>query len=144
MDENNCVFCSIVSGQLPAAKVYEDDFILCFMDKYPINLGHVLVIPKHHYETFLHMPEKEICKLYISVSKLSRFILKAVRADGFNIGQNNGRSANQIVPHVHVHIIPRFINNNGKWPTRRIIPFDELMDIANKIAIIINNEKIVN
>ena len=105
------------------------------MDKYPITFGHTLVVPKAHYESIHAMDDGEVGKLYRIVSAISKCVVKAVNADGFNIGQNNGRSANQIIPHVHVHIIPRFKHDtkNGKWPSRSRADDNRLSNIALKI-----------
>jgi histidine triad (HIT) family protein len=105
------------------------------MDKYPISRGHTLVIPKTHYDNLLNMPQDEVGKLYSLVSIIAKAVVSAVSADGFNIGQNNGKSANQIIPHVHVHVIPRFKNDNsnGRWPTRYIAKEEELYDFSKKI-----------
>lgn len=133
---NSCIFCSIVSGFLEAAVVYENSSFIAFLDRYPFTPGHTLVIPKKHYEDLLQMPEGEVGRLYGIVSFIAKAISKTVKAEGFNIGQNNGRAANQIVPHVHVHIIPRFINPqnmNGRWPSRRPAKDEELKELSEKI-----------
>ena len=105
------------------------------MDKYPINPGHTLVIPIKHYADVLSMPSSEVGKLHSIVPAIARAVISAVKADGFNIGQNNGLAANQIVPHVHVHIVPRFNDDSpdGKWPVRRVAPQEELSRLAQKI-----------
>jgi len=82
------------------------------MDKYPINKGHTLVIPTTHYENLLQMPLPEVSRLYSIVPIVAKAVVSAVKADGFNVGQNNGIAANQIVPHVHVHVVPRFIDDS--------------------------------
>jgi len=141
MTEASCVFCSIIAGRLPVAEIYEDTNFLVLMDKYPINLGHTLVIPKLHYNNLLLMPPKEVAGLYSLVPIIAKAVVAAVSADGFNVGQNNGRAANQIVPHVHVHIIPRFNDDspNGKWPTRRVASYEELLAVAYKIKRSLNS-----
>ena len=105
------------------------------MDRYPINTGHTLVLPKKHHEDIFTMDDVEIGKLFLTVSFLAKGIVKALDAKGLNIGQNNGRAANQIVPHVHVHIIPRYNYDspNGRWPSRNLISDEELDKIAQKI-----------
>lgn len=130
-----CIFCSILSGKLPSAQVYSDPDFMVIMDKYPINRGHVLVIPTKHYDTLLQMPAPEVGKLYSVVPAVAEAVVAALGADGFNVGQNNGIAANQIVPHVHVHIVPRFIDDSpdGKWPARSVAPYEELQEIAKKI-----------
>ena len=100
MNSNNkCIFCSIINNELKAVKIYEDSSYLAFMDKYPINTGHALVLPKKHHSDIFTMDDLEIGKLFSTVSFLAKGIAKALDAKGLNIGQNNGRAANQIVPH---------------------------------------------
>ena len=130
-----CIFCSIIDNELSAVKIFEDSMFVAFMDKYPINTGHTLVLPKKHHKDIFTMGNDEIGKLFSTVSFLAKGIVKALDAKGLNIGQNNGRAANQIVPHVHVHIIPRYNYDspNGKWPSRNLISDEELEKIAQKI-----------
>lgn len=104
----DCIFCKIVQRKAPAEIVYEDKDTLGFLDIYPLNPGHTLVISKKHYATLDEMPPKEVGSLFESVAKVMRSVKEAVHADGINIGQSNGKAASQDVFHVHVHIIPRF------------------------------------
>src|ERR671926_2012784 len=140
MVQNSCIFCSIIAGESPVAKIYEDSNIFVLMDKYPINIGHTLVIPKIHYNNILLMPHEEVGRLYSFVPTIAKAVVSAVNADGFNVGQNNGRAANQIVPHVHIHIIPRFKDDSpdGKWPNRHVSRYEELFNIAQKIKKLLN------
>jgi histidine triad (HIT) family protein len=130
-----CIFCSIIDNELGAVKIFEDSMFVAFMDRYPINTGHTLVLPKKHHKDIFTMGNDEIGKLFSTVSFLAKGIVKALDAKGLNIGQNNGRAANQIVPHVHVHIIPRYNYDspNGRWPSRNLISDEELDKIAQKI-----------
>lgn len=120
---------------MSAVKIFEDSMFVAFMDKYPINTGHTLVLPKKHHNDIFTMGNDEIGKLFSTVSFLAKGIVKALDAKGLNIGQNNGRAANQIVPHVHVHIIPRYNYDspNGRWPSRNLLSDEELDKIAQKI-----------
>ena len=115
--------------------MYHSDEFMVIMDKYPINPGHTLVIPTKHYDNLLSMPPDEVGRLYSLVPLVAKAVVSAVKADGFNVGQNNGIAANQIVPHVHVHIVPRFIDDSpdGKWPARRVSTSEELLKTAQKI-----------
>ena len=133
--KTKCIFCSIINDELGAVRIYENSEFIAFMDKYPINRGHTLVLPKNHHESIFTMDDHEVGKLYSTVSFLAKGIVKALDAKGLNIGQNNGRAANQIVPHVHVHIIPRYSydSTNGRWPSRNLISDEELEKIAEKI-----------
>lgn len=130
-----CVFCAIIRGQSPVAKVYEDNVFLAFMDKYPITSGHTLVLPKYHYGDLFQMTEDEVGNLYRVVHTIASAVYNATGAQGLNTGQNNGKAANQIVPHVHVHIIPRYEKDSrdGKWPSRKVSEYRELEEIANRI-----------
>lgn len=130
-----CVFCAIIRGQSPVAKVYEDNIFLAFMDKYPITSGHTLVLPKYHYGDLFQMTEDEVGNLYRVVHTIASAVYNATGAQGLNTGQNNGKAANQIVPHVHVHIIPRYEKDSrdGKWPSRKVSDYRELEEIANRI-----------
>ena len=130
-----CVFCAIIRGQSPLAKVYEDDIFLAFMDKYPITSGHTLVLPKYHYSDLFQMTEIEVGDMYRVVHTIASAVYSATGAQGLNTGQNNGKAANQIVPHVHVHIIPRYEKDSrdGKWPTRKVTDYKDLEELANKI-----------
>jgi histidine triad (HIT) family protein len=135
MSSKSCIFCSIVTGRQPGVNVYHNAEFMVIMDKDPIHTGHTLVIPTKHYDNLLHMPPDEVGRLYSLVPLIAKAVVSAVNADGFNVGQNNGIAANQIVPHVHVHIVPRFIDDSpdGKWPARQVAANEELLKTAQKI-----------
>jgi len=129
----NCLFCDIISGKVKAHFVYEDNTHVAIMDKYPIQRGHTLVMPRDHHEKIIDMNQEQVSTLFTRVPIIARAILEVTKADGFNIGQNNGKAANQIIPHVHVHIIPRYSNTGTMW-TKRMIPSEEdLENLAAKI-----------
>ena len=138
MDEvnGNCIFCRIIKKDIPNAIIYENDKFLAFMDKYPINHGHTLIVPKQHYDNILEMPAEIVGEMFALIPSLAKAITSVIESDGFNINQNNGKSANQIVPHVHVHIVPRYSAEKvkGQWPTRKIAKMQELQDLARKIT----------
>ncbi|NOJ31523.1 MAG: HIT family protein [Candidatus Nitrosocosmicus sp.] len=126
----------MIRKDIPNAIIYENDKFLAFMDKYPINHGHTLIVPKEHYGNILEMPAEIVGEMYSLIPKLAKAITSVIESDGFNINQNNGKSANQIVPHVHVHIVPRYSAEKvkGQWPTRKIAKMQELQDLARKIT----------
>ncbi|HII36753.1 MAG TPA: HIT family protein [Nitrosopumilaceae archaeon] len=128
-----CLFCQILDGKIPAHFIYEDDSHVAIMDKYPIHRGHSLVIPRKHHEKITDMNVGEVSDLFSKVPSISRAVIEATGADGFNIGQNNGRAANQIIPHVHVHVIPRYTRIGVAWPKRSIADDKELEGLAAKI-----------
>ncbi|MFH1029784.1 MAG: HIT family protein [bacterium] len=111
---DNCVFCKIVKGDIPSYKIYEDDIVCAFLDIMPVNKGHILVVPREHFENIFSTPENVLCKIISVIKKITPAILKAVGAEGFNLGVNNGRVAGQIVEHLHFHIIPRFRSDTLK------------------------------
>ncbi len=104
-----CLFCKIIAGEIPSKKVYEDENVFAFLDINPRNPGHTLVIPKKHYATMLDMPGKEVGRLFESASMVAHAVQKGTNADGLSIVQSNGKAAGQVVTHVHVHIIPRYM-----------------------------------
>jgi len=131
----DCVFCKIVSGELPSEKLMEDEESLAFMDIGPIRPGHALLIPKKHYETTMEMPGDELGRLMSKLPRLARAIVKATKAEGYNVLQMNGACAGQVVPHVHFHIIPRNTNDGVKfgWPAKKYEDESEMRRIAEAI-----------
>ena len=113
-----CIFCKIVRGEIPSAKVFEDQRVFAFLDINPASKGHTLVIPKKHFENFLVIPEKELKELIASTQKIAKAVQKATASEGFNIHVSHGKAAGQVVFHLHIHIIPRNSSDNVglKWP----------------------------
>ena len=107
MTDPSCVFCKIVAGQIPCHRVYEDGEVLAFLDIGPLADGHLLVVPKGHYGRLEEMPPEVLGRLAATFPRLARAVLQATGAAGYNLLQNNGGVAQQEVPHVHFHIIPR-------------------------------------
>jgi histidine triad (HIT) family protein len=127
------IFTEIIEGKRPGFIIFEDDNHVAILDKYPIDTGHSLVIPKKHYEKITDMPKNEIGELFSLVPQIANAILKATNAVAFSIAQNNGKEAKQIVPHVHVHIIPRYADKATMWTKREIPSDDELLELRQKI-----------
>ena len=135
----NSIFTDIIKRNSVGHFIYEDEHHVAILDKYPIDFGHSLLIPKKEYEKITDMPEDEISDLFSKIPKIVKAILQATNADAFSLAQNNGRAAKQIVPHVHVHIIPRYSSKETIW-TKRNIPNDiELSKLAKKIRDYIKN-----
>lgn len=109
----DCLFCRIISGEVPSHKVYEDEYSYAFLDIYPTSRGHTVVLPKEHITSFLEMNEEKTAELFASVNRIAKKVIAVTDAPGVNIGINNGLVAGQTVPHVHVHIIPRYENDGG-------------------------------
>ncbi len=105
--DSECIFCKIVAGEVPCTKVLEDERALGFLDIGPVAEGHVLLIPKAHYLTADEMPAGPAGEVFRHIPALVRAVRAATGCHGVNVLQNNGEIAGQVVPHVHVHIIPR-------------------------------------
>jgi len=104
----DCIFCKIADGKIPAAKVYEDDSTISFLDIMPANKGHCLVVPKKHYETFLDISDEDLNSLIIATKKVTKALSLSMGNGSYNLIMNNGKIAGQVVYHAHIHIIPRF------------------------------------
>ena len=130
----NCVFCMILSGEIPALKVYDDAHAIAFLDVNPISKGHTLVIPKTHYESLSSMPEKEFLSYMETVHKVVKALMKYT--DGLNVLQNNGKDAGQLVPHVHFHIIPRRPEDGlkiGEWHAHHDPDLDKVQTVIQNL-----------
>ena len=103
----SCIFCEIASHAAPAYILYEDEDIIAFLDRYPITEGHALVLPKEHYSRFDDIPEPLVAKMFRIVRRLNGKIRGSMKTTAAHISINDGVAANQLVPHTHVHIIPR-------------------------------------
>ena len=132
-----CLFCDILDGKIDGHFLYEDDTHVAFLDRYPIDVGHSLVLPRKHHEQITDMTPEDVGIVFALVPKIAKAILEATGADAFSIGQNNGRAAKQIVPHVHVHIIPRYSSKGAVWTKRQIASDDDLSNLAKKIRSIL-------
>ncbi len=129
----DCLFCDILDGKRDGHFLYEDNSHVAILDKYPIDVGHGLVIPREHHEKITDMTPEAVGNVFSLVPKIAKAIIDATGADAFSIGQNNGLAAKQIVPHVHIHIIPRYNNKGTVWTKRQISNYDELSELAKKI-----------
>ena len=127
------IFTQIIDRKLPGFFVFEDQNHVAILDKYPIDHGHTLVIPKKPYELLTEMPQNEVAELFSLVPVIAVAVKKATGADAFSIAQNNGKAAKQIIPHVHVHIIPRYSNKGTVWTKRNIPDDSELENLSKKI-----------
>ena len=131
----NCLFCKIVAGDIPAAKVIETDTVLAFLDINPVNQGHVLLVPKAHHRSIAELSDEVAAASARLLPRLSRVLLKATSAQGLNIIINNGRVAGQTIDHGHWHLIPRFVDDAVNWPWPHT-PYsgDELAEMQDRIG----------
>jgi histidine triad (HIT) family protein len=128
-----CIFCRIVSRKAPSHIVYEDAKYSAFLDASPFSRGHTLVCPREHGETIWDMKETDIAELFQVASRVSKAVVAAVGADGFRFVQNNGEAANQVVAHVHVHVIPVKLEDREKFTGRRHFSSEEMQATAQAI-----------
>ena len=128
-----CIFCRIASRKSDSNIVYEDEKYIGFLDIYPFSKGHTLVCPKDHGETIWDMNEEAIAELFRVASKVSKAVVAAVGADGFRFVQNNGEAANQVVAHVHVHVIPVRMEDKGRFVERKRFTAEEMEETARLI-----------
>ena len=137
----DCIFCKIVKGEIPAVKVYEDERVLAFMDINPLNEGHTLVIPKRHAETIFEIDPDDLAAVIKVAQKVANAIQKALNPDGLTIIQLNKKAAGQVVPHLHIHLVPRWENDELKVTRWEPVPGDmeRIKEIGNKIKSEVGN-----
>ena len=128
----SCIFCSIIAGEIPCHKVYEDESVIAFLDIGPVSTGHALVLPKIHAENLEAGSAADAARLMSVIYSIAPSILKAVGADGYNLGMNHGECAGQDVMHTHLHIMPRTSGVPRSF-TKTHPSQDELTATAEKI-----------
>jgi histidine triad (HIT) family protein len=106
--KKQCVFCRVLKGEIPTYPIWEDDKVFVTLEIQPGNEGHVLVLPKEHYSVLPQMPDDIVAHLFSVAKQIASVIFDATGAEGVELRQRNGQAAGQMIPHVHVHVIPRF------------------------------------
>ncbi len=131
----DCIFCKIVNDQMPSARVYDDAQAIAFLDIAPVAKGHVLVIPRSHYDPITATPDEILAHLISVVKRVAAAQVDALGANGINVSQANGRCAGQVVPHIHFHVIPRFDGgaDHEKWTSKRYTDTHEMESFAKNI-----------
>lgn len=131
----DCVFCRIIAGELPCARVYEDQDTLAILDIAPVVKGHTLVIPKRHSSRITDTPDDVLARLIAAARRVVRAQARALQADGANVTQANGAVAGQIVPHIHFHVIPRSEarGDRGKWTGGSYASPEEMRQTAESL-----------
>jgi histidine triad (HIT) family protein len=134
MSAAECLFCKMVAGQIPVTKIYENNDILAFLDIGPISDGHVLIIPKRHFEKLDQCPPELLAKVASHLGKIAKAVSAAMNSDGYNVLCNNGRAAGQVIDHLHFHIIPRGAGDGvfSRWPSFQY-PDGKIQEIATQI-----------
>jgi len=135
MPDDNCLFCRIVSGALPATVIYEDEVSLAFLDHRPLFPGHTLLVPREHVETLGELPVSMVEPYFKAAQLLARAVESGLEAEGTFVAMNNRVS--QSVPHLHVHVVPRRKKDGLKgffWPRTKYKDEEEMESVQTKIA----------
>ncbi|NLJ96670.1 MAG: HIT family protein [Clostridiales bacterium] len=131
----NCVFCKIISGDIPSTVLYEDNDFKAIMDISPASKGHTIILTKEHFENLYELKDDVAMRLLIIAKKIALAMRKELNCDGINLLQNNGKAAGQSVFHIHFHLIPRYKDDkvNIRWTTGEYQE-GEAMEIAQRIS----------
>ena len=130
---DNCIFCKIISGEIPSATIFEDDKFKVILDRFPGNIGHVLILPKKHYSDIFEIDEAaDLFRLAVKVAKNMKSVLGF---EAMNVVQNNGSLAGQTVHHFHMHLIPRYDNDkvNIKWEQLDLTD-EQIAEVREKLS----------
>ena len=126
MKDCNCIFCKIANGEIPSTTLYEDEDFRVILDLGPATRGHALLLPKNHFADLFELDDETAQKAILVAKKMAGKMKAALGADGFNLVQNNGEAAGQTVFHFHMHLIPRYENDNAGilWEPGETTPED--------------------
>jgi histidine triad (HIT) family protein len=134
----DCVFCRIIAGDIPSYKVYEDDYALAFLDINPITRGHALVLPKTHVTKLSKLEGEYLPGLMLALKKVAIAIEDALQPEGLNVFLNQGEVAGQVVPHLHIHLVPRNRGDGLEFITPKAeMTVEEFNKISKKISSLI-------
>ncbi len=129
----DCIFCKIINKEMPSYKIYEDEFTYAFLDISNDGNGHILVIPKNHFENILDCSKDALCHLMETVQKISKHLVSDCGFDGVNIINASGQAAEQSVFHFHIHILPRAKEDNLKVFPSLVQNKESLEELCNKL-----------
>lgn len=130
-----CIFCKIIAGEIPAAKIYEDDLVLAFLDIGPINFGHTLVIPKEHHESSATIPEETAGRMFRVGSRIGIALKRKFEYEAFNLHLADGTAAGQVVMHAHLHVVPRGVEDGFRWNWRQLSYKEgEIKEFADELS----------
>jgi histidine triad (HIT) family protein len=130
---SDCIFCKIIAGTAPAARVHEDDLTVSFMDLFPASRGHLLVVPKRHFGDILGADEASLVRVIANCRRIAHALKRALEPDGIGVHQLNGAAAGQTVFHYHMHLIPRRMGDPIGFHGRRQASETELAEVAAMI-----------
>ena len=132
---SDCIFCKIIAGEIPSAKIYEDELVYAFLDISPINFGHTLVIPKEHHQSAATIPEETAGRMFRIASRIGILLKRLDEFDAYNLHLADGSAAGQVVMHAHLQVIPRGAEDGFRWNWRQLkYPEGKMMEIAEEIS----------
>lgn len=135
MIDNNCIFCKIANGEIPSKTLYEDEEFRVILDLGPATKGHALILPKSHYKNLYELPEETAANVMKLAKKMATTMTQKLECHGFNLVQNNNEVAGQTVFHFHMHLIPRYEDDNQRITWKPMEPTqDELEAIKKQIT----------
>jgi len=140
MEENkhneNCIFCKIVKGEIPCYKIFENENILAYLDIFPVNSGHTLIIPKEHCENIFDIDEETLQEITLKSKEIGINLKEKLGVENINVLQSNGKTAGQEIFHYHMHIIPRYENDKMELrfnTSPEMIAPEKANEILNKL-----------
>ena len=133
---DNCIFCKIIAGEIPSAVIFGDEEFKAILDRFPGNIGHVLVLPKKHYSNIFDIDEDVAGRLFRLATKIAKNMKEVLGFEAMNVVQNNGSLAGQTVHHFHLHLIPRYENDKVQIKWEQLDLTDEqIAEIQNKLKL---------
>ncbi len=133
---SDCLFCKIIAKEIPSVALYEDDLVYAFLDIHPTNPGHALVVPKKHCVGFLDCAGEMLPDWILATQKIARAMKAGLKLEGLNLIQNEGAVAGQVIPHLHIHIVPRHANDGLRhWPGSSYASGEEAARIGERIRV---------
>ena len=136
MRDENCIFCKIANGDIPSRTIYEDEEFRVILDLAPATKGHALILPKNHYKNLYEIADDTAAKVLPLAKRMAAHMTEKLDCDGFNIVQNNNEVAGQTVFHFHVHLIPRYHDDNQKLVMEPQKMSDEELDAVRDAVIL--------
>lgn len=136
---SSCLFCRIVAGEIPSYSILETETMIAFLDIFPTSPGHTLVVPKTHTPTMMETDDALLADWIQTTKRVAQVIKTATQADGINIMQNNGEAAGQVIHHLHMHVIPRYLNDGLKHWSGHPIDKEEGSLFAERLRMMLNS-----
>ena len=136
MKKDGCIFCKLANGEIPTNSVYEDDVVKVIFDLGPASKGHLLIIPKNHFDDIYDLDDETAAHVFQVAVKLANAMKASLGYEGLNIVQNNGEAAGQTVMHFHMHLVPRYQDDtvNVSWTPKELAD-QEMEELKEKIML---------